>query len=254
MPSKEKKLLRHKRRRLATKLEWQRRQQDKLWLFTHIWHAKRFHMVNRWGYRLPWLSTDKSRLRIYRAAIRSAYVHDATYMECIRLSGKCLKIVELLSKFTDPSLASVGEARYVTGTHRGHQRLHQPNQYPRGFVAPISFFWTKSSDNEIPQSLMIWFHPAAREEVVPLLTGLCTQESAVKVEHLQRRWACSQVRGPRSHQMLQWILRKTEVDNGETAQPDPAWDLWSRWQSVPQSQSLPRNIILALRTVPMPAK
>lgn len=26
--------------------------EDKVWLETHIWHAKRMHMENLWGYRL----------------------------------------------------------------------------------------------------------------------------------------------------------------------------------------------------------
>ncbi|VDQ09022.1 unnamed protein product [Trichobilharzia regenti] len=30
-----------------------------LWLPTHIWHAKRFHMITKWGWRLPWAPTNK---------------------------------------------------------------------------------------------------------------------------------------------------------------------------------------------------
>ncbi|VDO78888.1 unnamed protein product [Schistosoma margrebowiei] len=29
------------------------------WLPTHIWHAKRFHMITKWGWRLPYAPTNK---------------------------------------------------------------------------------------------------------------------------------------------------------------------------------------------------
>uniref|UniRef100_A0A1B0C0P5 Pop1 N-terminal domain-containing protein n=1 Tax=Glossina palpalis gambiensis TaxID=67801 RepID=A0A1B0C0P5_9MUSC len=32
--------------------DYLRRQRKRKWLETHIWHAKRFHMIERWGYRL----------------------------------------------------------------------------------------------------------------------------------------------------------------------------------------------------------
>ncbi|EEB90981.1 hypothetical protein MPER_10737 [Moniliophthora perniciosa FA553] len=33
-----------------------KRQRDKRWLETHIWHAKRMKMENMWGYRLTFSS------------------------------------------------------------------------------------------------------------------------------------------------------------------------------------------------------
>ncbi|OON22628.1 ribonuclease P/MRP protein subunit POP1 [Opisthorchis viverrini] len=30
-----------------------------LWLPTHLWHAKRYHMINIWGWRLPQAPNDK---------------------------------------------------------------------------------------------------------------------------------------------------------------------------------------------------
>jgi ribonuclease P/MRP protein subunit POP1 len=48
-----KKKSRRVRRRAKTILEeFGLRQRDKLWLETHIWHAKRMKMENLWGFRV----------------------------------------------------------------------------------------------------------------------------------------------------------------------------------------------------------
>lgn len=48
-------------------LEFNRRQRKNMWLETHIWHAKRFHMVKKWGYCLGVRPTYKCYRPCYRA-------------------------------------------------------------------------------------------------------------------------------------------------------------------------------------------
>lgn len=59
----------HKARRCHKNrvLEFNRRQKKNIWLETHIWHAKRFHMVKKWGYCLGERPTVKSHRACYRA-------------------------------------------------------------------------------------------------------------------------------------------------------------------------------------------
>uniref|UniRef100_A0A4W5LXE6 Pop1 N-terminal domain-containing protein n=1 Tax=Hucho hucho TaxID=62062 RepID=A0A4W5LXE6_9TELE len=52
-------------------LEFNRRQRKNLWLETHVWHAKRFHMVKRWGYCLG----DGPTYKCYRACYRAMSSH-----------------------------------------------------------------------------------------------------------------------------------------------------------------------------------
>lgn len=59
-------------------LEFNRRQRKNIWLETHIWHAKRFHMVKKWGYCLG----NKPTYKCYRSCHRA-------------MSGHCLLQVTL---------------------------------------------------------------------------------------------------------------------------------------------------------------
>lgn len=47
--------------------EYSRRKKKHAWLETHIWHAKRFKMIEQWGYKIPLHPNDKSVRASYRA-------------------------------------------------------------------------------------------------------------------------------------------------------------------------------------------
>lgn len=61
----------HRKRPKQLLLEYNRRQNDKFWLETHIWHAKRFRMVTKWGYKLA----DQSYEKTFRASYRAMKSH-----------------------------------------------------------------------------------------------------------------------------------------------------------------------------------
>ena len=58
------------------------------WLETHVWHAKRFHMVQRWGYKIANSSYEKSFRRCYRCSDRNCLVQDISFYNCFELIGK----------------------------------------------------------------------------------------------------------------------------------------------------------------------
>ncbi|XP_037084915.1 ribonucleases P/MRP protein subunit POP1-like [Pollicipes pollicipes] len=78
---------RHRRRPSQLLQEYNRRQREHVWLETHIWHARRFHMVRRWGYRLPERATDKGFRAAYRATAHHCLVQDVSYLCQLELGG-----------------------------------------------------------------------------------------------------------------------------------------------------------------------
>lgn len=71
---------------------------NKTWLPTHMYHAKRFHMVNIWGHRLPLTPTLKSFRPAYRASRRKVLAHDASYFGVIEIEGAKSGITALFSR------------------------------------------------------------------------------------------------------------------------------------------------------------
>ena len=73
--SENKKQSRRKRRKPSNlRSEYERRQHDKKWLETHIWHAKRMKMINKWSYRLAKHCSDKGVRANYRFMKRGAII------------------------------------------------------------------------------------------------------------------------------------------------------------------------------------
>lgn len=75
-------------------------QGDKRWLGTHLYHVKRFHMFNIWGYRLPLTPTLKSFRASFRAARQKVTLHDASYISTIELLGNYDHLVAVLGLMT----------------------------------------------------------------------------------------------------------------------------------------------------------
>lgn len=67
--------------------EFERRQRRQRWLETHLWHAKRFHMVERWGYKLPQRTCDKTFRAAYRAAAEHCLLQDVSYVAAVEVHG-----------------------------------------------------------------------------------------------------------------------------------------------------------------------
>ena len=116
----------YRRRPSNLLLEYERRQKEAKggkWLETHIWHAKRFHMVTpahnvtakvvdnvrksdkeaptpknvfdspsdfngRWGYKLADFSNEKGFRACYRSVAKNCIMQDVSYLGCIELSGR----------------------------------------------------------------------------------------------------------------------------------------------------------------------
>ena len=105
--------------------EYERRQKGAKggkWLETHIWHAKRYHMVNsykskahennvrdleasdknqttgKWGYNLAEFSNDKMFRACYRGISQKCILHDLSYLCCIEISGRKCDLEKSLSQ------------------------------------------------------------------------------------------------------------------------------------------------------------
>ena len=61
---------RHRRRPSNLLQDYARRRRTHVWLETHIWHAKRFHMVRRWGYALALRSNERGVRAAYRSTVQ----------------------------------------------------------------------------------------------------------------------------------------------------------------------------------------
>ncbi|WAR23624.1 POP1-like protein, partial [Mya arenaria] len=147
---------RHRRRPKNLLVEYNRRQRKHVWLETHIWHAKRFHMVDKWSHRLPWKPTQRGERACYRASAQHCLIQTFSAVSCL------------------------------SGTREGQTMLYHHDSYPWKAIGPVSFTWNPSqpitvqNENESSsqplaiqtangltnhRQLWLWCHPACFDEV-----------------------------------------------------------------------------------------
>ncbi|XP_027287325.1 ribonucleases P/MRP protein subunit POP1 isoform X3 [Cricetulus griseus] len=169
----------HKARRchLNRTLEFNRRQKRNIWLETHIWHAKRFHMVKKWGYCLGERPTTKSHRACYRAMTNLCLLQDLSYYCCLELKGKEEEILKALSQMcsTDTGL-TFAAVHCLSGKRQGSVMLYQANKYPRDMLGPVTFVWkskTTPGDSSEDRQLWIWLHPTLKLAVLEEMKTTC---------------------------------------------------------------------------------
>uniref|UniRef100_A0A8C5RLN2 POP1 homolog, ribonuclease P/MRP subunit n=1 Tax=Laticauda laticaudata TaxID=8630 RepID=A0A8C5RLN2_LATLA len=165
-----------RRRHINLVVEFNRRQRKNIWLETHIWHAKRFHMVKKWGYCLGDKPTMKSYRACYRAMTQHCLLQDLSYYCCLELIGKEETLVTALARMcnvdTGPTFAAVS---CLSGKRQGSLVLYQTDRYPQDALGPVTFLWKPrhgSGETSENRQLWIWTHPAFKQGILAELKSV----------------------------------------------------------------------------------
>ncbi|KAI5620875.1 ribonucleases P/MRP protein subunit POP1 [Silurus asotus] len=165
---------RARRRHGSLLLEFNRRQRKNKWLETHIWHAKRFHMLKKWGYCLGDRPTYKCYRASYRAMNSGCLLQDLSYYCCIELHGPEEHLLTALSRLTNKDAGpTFAAASCVSGQKEGSVMLYKANQYPYQPLGPVQFLWRPCSTASPHRQLWIWAHPTLKQDLLQELQSVC---------------------------------------------------------------------------------
>nr|CAD7401532.1 unnamed protein product [Timema cristinae] len=179
----------HRRRPTNLLSEYNRRQRQWAWLETHIWHAKRFHMVNKWGYRVPSRPVDKSFRACYRAGANHCLVQDISYYCCIELCGPEEVLLIGLEQLTNADCGlTFGAKVYLGGSREGSTMLYQRGKYPCGAIGCSWYLW-KPHEGGVVRTLWVWLHPAYYEQALQEMLSVfelqvAEQQGAIEVQEM----------------------------------------------------------------------
>lgn len=137
-------------------------QGDKRWLATHLFHAKRFHMANLWGYRLPLSPTLKSFRASYRAARRKAILSDTSYFGVIEVEGQREELLAVLGGLTAGGTFAGG--KYESGHRSAHIDVYHPDGFPHKLIGPAEVIWRAPEASSTSRRLWLRVHPSIFED------------------------------------------------------------------------------------------
>lgn len=166
MPVKTKRPSRKWRRKPTNLLKaYVNRQRKTTWLETHIWHAKRFHMIEKWGYKLPLQSHDKTFRACYRASAKYCLLQDVSYYCNMMLYGDQNVLLEGFKLMTDPSTGlTVGSKAFLNSRREGTCVFYNVGKFPFGAIGEVTFIWKPSVDSD--RVIWLWAHPSFFNEFV----------------------------------------------------------------------------------------
>ncbi|GAA5912659.1 hypothetical protein JCM6882_004704 [Rhodosporidiobolus microsporus] len=214
-----------------------RRQQKKIWLETHVWHAKRMHMTEIWGHRLAEKPTAKAFRSSYRASQHGALVHDASYFQYFELEGPFDDLQKVLERVCDPAAALPSSKRYSSGAREYSTDVYDfTATHPYGLLGPVTFIWKPSHPAASPaastssapppspkRTLLVRAHPAlacaAANSFSAALTSLSLARS-VSLKRHDRAFLTFEITGKRATEVVKTVLRPVK---GTDARTKAAW-------------------------------
>jgi len=124
----------------------------------------RFHVENKWGYKMPMAPTDKGYRALYRAAKSHCSMRDVSFYSCLELQGPVDLISESFSRCFAPKQCnplSLNSEMYKDGLREGSMYFYKNSEYPFGYVGKLRFRWRRDM-----KALWLWVLPVNKEEVI----------------------------------------------------------------------------------------
>jgi len=220
--------------RKVTKGKFANRQEDKTWLPTHLYHAKRSRVDYRWGFSLPLTPTEKSFRPTYRASHHSGFIaFDTSYFATLFVQGTEDKVRQLLDMVTEPGSAAASK-RYSSGKRSCETVLYRHGEFPRGMIGPALVLWQVVEGG---RQVMIRVHPACVEEVWKELHSCATEVGNVRIEDARFEIGAIDLFGPLSTEVLFAVLN---VGKGVCSK------VWEQLSGLRDPGSLPLGAVLNL--------
>lgn len=218
------------------KAKFRKRQINKTWLPTHMWHVKRAKMTPPkeplWRFAVPLTPNEKVYRSTHRASIaKGAMVWDMSYMSTISLTGHAAGIGRTLRTLgmSHDSLWDNRGQKWREGRRKWSGVLSKQHGDGRRPVGPATVFWNPEAtvphpsedvqiqDKRDERQVYIRVHPSCFLEVFNILVKLIKMETPqLHVEDLRFEIGSIDLTGPGATEALLGIIRPYHKDGKES--------------------------------------
>lgn len=223
--------------------KFRKRQKEKTWLPSHIWHAKRAKMITRWRFAVAETPTEKSYRPTHRASqMRGAVAWEESYFSTVLLAGKEGNVKEVLRAVCGKGTGVLSNM-VVVGKRSCETWIYKAGEYPTRPIAPVTIVWCVAEGNDMntPRKLFIRVHPSAFLEMWKELLPVAKQHK-VTIEDLRFEIGSIEITGPGATDALLAVLHPSE----ESSDKDSPARIWSKLRSLTNPSVLPPGAILGL--------
>jgi ribonuclease P/MRP protein subunit POP1 len=233
---------------------FRRRQRDKTWLPTHIWHTKRARITSPkeplWRFAIPLAPVVKSYRLTHRAAAqRGAVAWDMSYMSTISLEGAEASIVGLLKGLhfaadgmEDPWQDRGRAKKWMQGTRVWEGWICEREAKPPKKIAYVTVIWCIPETEKSKRKAFVRAHPATFLQLWNEIIRIAkVQKPPVMVHDLRFEMGSIEIIGPAAAETLNSVLRPITLGSVS----DAPQSVWSTLAPVTDAGSLPIGALLA---------
>lgn len=234
---------------------FRRRQRDKTWLPTHLWHTKRAKMTEPkeplWRFAIPLQPAVKAYRLTHRAATqRGAVAWDVSYMSTLSLEGPEASITGILKGLhfavdsAEDPWQNRGRARkWRNGTRVWEGWIYEREAKPLKKIAQVTVIWCAPHAGSNKTKAFVRVHPSAFLQLWNQVVRMAkVQKPAVTVRDLRFDIGSIEITGPAATEALCSILAPVSSPD---AGPDAPESLWPALASVTDAASLPNGALLS---------
>ncbi|SCU94092.1 LADA_0G06480g1_1 [Lachancea dasiensis] len=211
------------------RIKYAKRQHTYTWLPTHVWHAKRSHMLKRWGYQIPWSPTQKCFKLTHKlgnsvSTSDGAMCADTSYMGTMIISSEDTVFLQgVISQLTNKRGSL---AKYRNSHHWFEGMVWADNQEVLG---PVELLWINAN------KCLLRLHPA----IYLLVFDHLVQLNAEKLVVEDCRYSISSITltGAKSLNALSQVLRTTSTSE--------SYNQFKKVSHVTDINALPQRTIFA---------
>lgn len=233
---------------------FRRRQKDKTWLPTHVWHSKRARMTEPkdplWRFAIPLQPVMKAYRLTHRAVTqRGAIAWDTSYMSTISLEGTEASIANMLKGLHfaiergEDLWGDWAAKKWRQGTRTWNGWIHEREAKPLKKIAEVTIMWCVAATENQKRKVFIRVHPSAFlqlwNEVIRISK---VQKPAVIVEDLRYEIGSIEIMGLDAAEALSSILTPAPTVD---AAPDAPESIWPHLASTQHGGVLPPGGLIA---------
>ncbi|KAL8716163.1 MAG: hypothetical protein Q9220_000068 [cf. Caloplaca sp. 1 TL-2023] len=242
--------------------KFRKRQKNKAWLPTHIFHAKRAHMTEPkhplWRFAIPLSPTEKSFRKTHRAgSLRGCVAWDISYISTIGLEGVDASLLGLFRGLgiDEEALSGKTGSRWRRGTRSWHGWVRERDD-ERRWIAKVGIVWCigsvsvgisqdpVSEHKKNKRKCILRTHPSAFLQLwTEMLKVAKMQRPPVMVEDLRFEIGSIELIGPGSTEALVAAL-KPIIQSSNSSEGETVSETWASLGSVTNPSSLPANAFL----------
>lgn len=187
------------------RVKYIKRQREFVWLPTHVWNAKRAHMIKRWGYQIPWSASQKCFKLTHRLGSGTAASDGAVCIDSSFMSTLIVKDNKSDGKLLFDLVARMTNGRAILPKYHESKNYFQGLLYnindSKEILGHIDILWISY------EQILIRSHPVLFKKIYDSLF-----QYADKLELQDCRYSIASVtlKGAKSLTALSSILRSTK--------------------------------------------